>query len=107
MGVRPDGGRIHGQRDAWDDGEFPPARAEPEGPAGAVRRLAAAAGDHPHVLHGSAFPNRQKPQRSNQTGEMMEPNRRRWPGVVLALVTILVFARVCGFDFSWWDDWQT
>lgn len=37
----------------------------------------------------------------------MEANRRRWPGIILALVTILVFARVCGFDFSWWDDWQT
>src|SRR5256885_1512374 len=38
---------------------------------------------------------------------MMEANRRCWPGIILALVTILVFSRVCGFDFSWWDDWQT
>src|SRR5262249_20204565 len=37
----------------------------------------------------------------------MKSNRRRWPWVVLALVTVLVFARVCSFDFSWWDDWQT
>jgi tetratricopeptide (TPR) repeat protein len=31
----------------------------------------------------------------------------RWPAVVVALATIIVFARLCSFDFSWWDDTKT
>lgn len=33
--------------------------------------------------------------------------RRRWPMLVVALVTVVVFARACSYDFSWWDDTST
>jgi hypothetical protein len=32
---------------------------------------------------------------------------RHWPVALVAVATLVVFAPLCGHEFTWWDDWAT